>query len=72
MDGVTPHDHGGVQWIGQERYGSGIGDGVDSAQLDVDLETNVCKILWFGVSAFVTLQALSCYPNLRIFVSQGE
>ena len=66
MDGITPHYHGGVLWIGQERYRTGIRNGVDPAQLDVDLEADICEILWFCVSAFMTLQTLSCYPNLRV------
>ena len=41
MGSSTPHDHSGVLRISQERYGRGIGNGVDSTQFGVDLEANV-------------------------------
>ena len=41
-----------------------MGDSVNSAQLDVDLEANICKVLRFGVPALMTLQTLSCYSDL--------
>lgn len=64
MDGIAAHDHGGVLRIGQKSYRSWIGDGVNAAQLDVDLEANVRKVLGLGLLAFMALQTLSCYSSL--------
>lgn len=65
MDGIATHDHGGVLRVRQESYRSGIGDSVDAAQLDVDLEADVREILGLGLLALMTLQALGCYSGLR-------
>ena len=70
MDGITTHDHGGILRIGQESYRSWIGDGVDAAQLDVDLETHVRKVLGLGRLALVALQTLSRYSGLERAVGQ--
>ena len=45
---VTTHDHGGILRVGQESYRSWIGDCVDAAQLDVDFEAHVRKVLGLG------------------------
>ena len=72
MDSITTHDHGRVLRVGQESNRSGIGDGINAAQLDVDLEANVREVLRFGLPALVALQALSRYSGLKGFVSQGK
>jgi len=72
MDGIATHDHGGILRVGQERDGTWIGNGVNAAQLDVDLEANVRKILGLGLLALVALQTLSCYSGLNGVVSQGK
>ena len=64
MDCITTHDHSRVLRVGQEGYRSGIGDGIDAAQLYVDLEAHICKILGLGRLAFMALQALSRYSGL--------
>lgn len=66
MCGITPHDHRGVLWVGQKRDGTGIGNGVDTTQFDIDLEADIREILRFRLFALVTLQALSWYPNLVV------
>jgi hypothetical protein len=55
MDGVATHNHGRVLGVGQESYRPWIGDGVNSAQLDVDLEAHVREVLGLGLLALVTL-----------------
>ena len=55
VNGVATHNHRRVLRIGQERYPPRIRDGVDSAQLDVDLEANVGEVLWLGSPALRTL-----------------
>jgi len=72
VNGIATHDHGRVLRVGQESYRSRIGNGVDAAQLDVDLEADVREVLGLGLLAFVALQALSCYSGLITIVSQGE
>ena len=72
MGGTTSYDHSGVVWISQERYGPRIRNGVDSAQFDVNLEANIRKILWSGMFALETLQALSCHPNLVVSSVKGN
>lgn len=54
MDSVATHDHRGILRIGQERYRSRIRDGVDTAQLNVDLEANIREVLGLGSPAFMT------------------
>ena len=69
MDCITTHDHSRVLRVGQEGYRSGIGDGIDAAQLDIDLEAHVRKILGLGLLALVALQTLSRYSSLKGVVS---
>lgn len=70
MDGITTHDHGGILRVSQESYRSWIGDGVDAAQLDVDFEAHVCKVLRLGLLALMALQALGRYSGLKRVASQ--
>lgn len=71
MNSVAAHNHGRVLGVGQECHGPRIGDGVNPTQLDVDLEANVRKVLWFRLLALEALQALSCYSGLKGVISQG-
>lgn len=72
MNSVTTHHHCGVLGIGQERYRSGIGDGVDPAQLDIDLEANIREVLRLRLFALVALQALSSYSSLKDLISNRK
>ena len=72
MDGITPHDHGRVLGICQKGHRARIRDGVNPAQLDVNLEANICKVLRFSVPTLMTLQTLSCYSDLMDIVGQEK
>ena len=72
MYGIATHNHGRVLRVGQESYRSWIGDGVNAAQLDVDLKAHVREVLGFGLFALVAFQALSSYSGLKGVVSQVE
>jgi len=72
VDSIATHDHGGVLRIGQESYRSRIGDGVNTAQLNVDLEAHVRKVLGLRLLALMALQALSRYSGLKGYSSQVE
>ena len=72
MDGTASHNHGRVLGICQKGHRARIGDGVNSAQLGVDLEANICKVMRFGVPALMALQALSHHPNLMGIFGQRK
>ena len=65
MDGIATHDHGRVLRVGQEGYCSGIRNGVNPAQLNVDLKAHIGEILWFSLLALVALQALRRHSSLK-------
>jgi len=71
MNRIATHDHGRVLRVCQERYRSGIGNGVDAAQFDVDFKANVCEILGFGLLALMALQTLRCYSGLKGVIGQA-
>ena len=72
MNSITTHNHRRILGIGQERHRAGIGDGVDPAQLDVDLEANVREVLRLRLFALVALQALSSYSSLKDLISNRK
>jgi hypothetical protein len=55
VDGVATHDHRGVLGVGQEGYSAGVRYGVNSAQLDINFEADVGKVLGLGSPALMTL-----------------
>ena len=69
MDGIATHNHGGVLRVGQETCRLWIKDGINAAQLDVDLKAHVREVLGLGSLALVALQALSRYSSLKGIVN---
>lgn len=51
--------------VSQNRHRSGLRDRVDTAELYIDLQTDVGEVLRICSAAFHALQALCCYATLQ-------